>query len=78
MIESKYTFELSDRQSDAIKKLVDEMNSKNFAFFYKDLKTLAKLINLTFKRILQKKVLIIKLFSIGRFDRTFSNVDKTK
>ena len=56
MIESKYTSELSDRQSDAIKKLVDEMNNNNFAFFYKDLHTLSKLINITFKRVLENKV----------------------
>ncbi len=56
MIESRYTSELSDRQSDAIKKLVDEMNINSFSFFYKDLQTLAKLINITFKRVLENKV----------------------
>lgn len=60
MMESKYTAELTDRHVDVIQKLVDEMNANNYAFFYKDLQTLAKLISITFQRILDGKTEFIE------------------
>ena len=56
MIESKYTADLFDRHSSMIKKLSDEMISKNFSFYYKDLSTLAKLITLLHSKIKDGKV----------------------
>lgn len=55
MMESKYTAELTDRQVDAIHRLVDEMNVNKCSFFYRDLQTLSNLISITFKRILESK-----------------------
>ena len=56
MIESKYTADLFDRHSTMIKKLSDEMISKNYSFYYKDLPTLAKLITLLHTKIKDGKV----------------------
>ena len=65
MMESKYTAELTDRQVDAIHRLVDEMNSNKCSFFYRDLQTLSNLISITFKRILEgKSEFIDELISI--------------
>lgn len=54
-MESKYTSDLTDRHCDAIQKLEDEMTSNNYAFYYKDLKILAKLISLMFNRVKEGK-----------------------
>lgn len=59
MMESKYTLDLTDRHVDAIEKLTDEMNADNFAFYYKDLQILSRLISIIFNRIkLEKSALI--------------------
>lgn len=55
MMESKYTADLFDRHSSLIKKLSDEMQMKNYSFYYKDLSTLAKLISLLHSKIKGEK-----------------------
>jgi hypothetical protein len=65
LMESKYTSELTDRQLEALQKLVDEMNANKSAFSYKDLQTLARLISIVFKMIQSgKSVFIEELISI--------------
>ncbi len=51
LMESKYTEDLTDRHCDAIQKLIDEMITNNFAFYYKDLLALSKLITIMFHRV---------------------------
>lgn len=55
LMESKYTEDLTDRHCDAIQKLIDEMITNNFAFYYKDLLSLSKLISIVFNRVKQGK-----------------------
>ena len=54
-MESKYTSNLTDRHVDETQKLVKEMNENNYAFYYKELESLAHLCSLQFKRILDGK-----------------------
>lgn len=55
LMESKYTSELTDRHCDAIQKLEDEMTSNNYAFYYKDLHPLSRLISIMFDRVKKGK-----------------------
>jgi hypothetical protein len=65
MMESKYTYDLTDRHVDTIQKLMDEMNTKEYAFYYKDLQTLSTLISTVFQRITSgKHDLIPQLISL--------------
>lgn len=65
LMESKYTYDLTDRHVDIIQKLMDEMNTKEYAFYYKDLQTLSTLISIVFQRItLGKYDLIPQLISL--------------
>lgn len=62
LMESKYTEDLTDRHCDAIQKLIDEMITNNFAFYYKDLLSLSKLISIVFDRVkLGKEELITSI-----------------
>ena len=54
-MESKYTSNLTDRHVDEIQKLVNEMNSNEYAFHYCELQSLAHLFTLQFQRIQQGK-----------------------
>ncbi|MCQ2815674.1 MAG: hypothetical protein MJ252_00260 [archaeon] len=54
-MESKYTSELTDRHVDETTKLVNEMNANNFAFYYKELESLAHLCKLQFEKVLKGK-----------------------
>ena len=54
-MESKYTSNLTDRHVDEILKLVNEMNTNNYAFHYCELQSLAHLFTLQFQRILKGK-----------------------
>ena len=51
-MESKYTSNLTDRHVDEIQNLIKEMNSNNYAFYYRELESLAHLISLQFQRII--------------------------
>ena len=51
LMESKYTEDLTDRHCDETQKLIDEMITNNYAFYYKDLSFLARLISIMFYRV---------------------------
>ena len=54
-MESKYTSNLTDRHVDEIQKLINEMKTNNYAFYYSELQSLAHLFTLQFQRILKGK-----------------------
>ena len=54
-MESKYTSNLTDRHVDETTKLVHEMNENNFAFYYRELESLAHLCKLQFQKVLEGK-----------------------
>ena len=60
-MESKYTSNLTDRHVDEIQKLVNEMNTNNYAFHYCELQSLAHLFTLQFQRILKGKKEFLQL-----------------
>ena len=78
MIESKYTADLFDRHSSMIKKLSDEMISKNYSFYYKDLSTLAKLITLLHTKIKEGKVQVVGVIVGAVMKSTGGSADAAK
>lgn len=72
-MESKYTSNLTDRHVDEIQKLIKEMNSNNYAFYYRELESLAHLISLQFQRIIhgQREFLPVLLSLVEICNRPF-------
>ena len=54
-MESKYTSNLTDRHVDETQKLVNEMLTKNYSFYYRELESLSHLCKLQFQKVLEGK-----------------------